>query len=181
MVYLKSSHNPLAKKRGQAAITDLFIAVAIFIVLITITTLIWNLYNSRLQSRLDYDTMVLKGYHIVDALVKSRGYPEDWETLQNPELSTTMFGLADYDHVISGTKIDRFAQLSNPNPALGSYTALKNTMKISLYEYRILLKAPDNKVVFDSGKIPAGKFTVNLARFVFYNGQPHILEFAVWK
>jgi len=169
----------MTKKRGQAAITDLFIAIAIFIVLITITTLIWNLYNSRLQSRLDYDTMVLKGYHIVDALVKSRGYPEDWEILPNPETSTIMFGLADYDHVISDAKIDKFAQLSDPSQ--NSYTNLKNTMKISLYEYRILLKAPDNKVVYDSGRIPAGKFTVNLARFVFYKDQPHILEFAIWK
>ncbi len=173
------NYNQLTKKRAQAAITDLFIAVAIFIVLITITTLIWNLYNSRLQSRLDYDTMVLKGYHIVDALVKSGGYPENWENSQNPELSTTMFGLAEYDHVISDAKIDKFAQLSDPSKAY--YTNLKSIMKISLYEYRILLKAPDNKVVYDSGRIPAGKFTVNLARFVFYKGQPHILEFAVWK
>ena len=167
------------QRRGQAAITDLFIAVAIFVVLIAITTLIWNLYNVRLDSRLDYDTMLLRGYHITEGFIRSPGYPEDWETWATPAQTTQLFGLAHDDHIISPAKIERFVELSDP--AQPSYIALKETMKISLYNYYFVLKAENNVPVYSAGNHPSGKFTVNLARYVVYNGQPHILEFAIWK
>lgn len=166
-------------RRSQAAITDLFIAVAVFIVLITITTLIWNLYNVRLEARLDYDTMLLRGYHLVEGFIRSPGYPEDWETWAFPNETTQLFGLAQDDHVLSEAKVARFAALGDP---LGSeYQDLKRVMQIALYEYYFVLKTEQGIIVYSAGNIPTGKYTVNLVRLVIFQGQPHILEFAVWK
>jgi len=166
-------------RSGQAAITDLFIAVAIFIVLITITTLIWNLYTVRLEARLDYDTMLLRNYHIVEGLIRSPGYPEDWERWNLPNETTQFFGLTEYDHVLSAAKVEKFVELSNPlNP---QYAGLKEIMKIALYDYYFVLKTENDVIVYSSGRIPTGKYAVNLARLVLFQGQPHILEFAVWK
>ena len=168
----------LRRKKGQAAITDLFIAVAIFIVLIALTTLIWNLYNARLESRLDYDTMVLKGYYIADGFVKSPGYPEDWETLSSLN-QTQLIGLAEYDHVISDAKVAKFASLSDASQP--TYASMKNIMRLNLYDYYFVLKDQQGVILYSGGRYPSGKFTVNLARVVLYNNQPYILEFAIWK
>ncbi len=174
---------PLRYRRGQAGITDLFIAVAIFIVLVTITTLIWNLYNARLESRLDYDTIVLKTYAIVDALVKSPGSPERWELVPDAQLSGVLqVGLAEQDHVIDEAKITRFAQLADPAFSGGTtYDTLRDVLKIGLYQFYFVLKDAKKQNVFVSGQLPQGKFAVNLARIVMYRGKPHILEFTVWK
>ncbi len=168
-------------RTGQAAITDLFVAVAIFIVLITITTLIWNLYNVRLEARLDYDTMLLRGYHIVEGLIRSPGFPEQWQTASSPELTTQFFGLAEEDHVLSEEKINAFVALSDPLPSGSAYPEMKNVMKIALYEYYFLLKTENGNPAYSAGSFPTGKYTVNLARLVIFKGQPHIMEFAIWK
>ena len=162
--------------RGQAGITDLFVAIAIFIVLITITTLTWDLYNARLSSALDYDTMVVKAYHITDTFVKSPGYPPDWEFQSNPELTTSMIGLASADHVLAASKVSKFAELSTTQ-----YDAMRTILRLSLYDYYFVLRDTDQTVVYSAGKIPQGKFAVNLARLVVYQGKPHVMEFAVWK
>jgi len=158
------------QRRGQAAITDLFIAIAVFIVLVTITTLLWNLYNARLDSRLDYDTMVLKAYHIVDGFLRSPGFPEHWE--DNPT-SAKMIGLVSSDHVLDEEKVGAFTGLQE--------NVTKDIMKIALYNYYFVIHDAKNNNIFVAGTVPQGTFAVNLIRPVLYQGTPHTLEFAVWK
>ena len=160
-------------KKGQAAITDLFIAIAIFIVLITITTIMWHLYNLRFDARIDYDTMVLKTYQIVDTMVKSPGFPDNWE---QDTANVVAIGLASGDRILSKEKVSAFDKMSSDD-----MDNVKEIMHIALYDYYFVLKDPEtNQVVVSAGSAPRGKFTVNLGRLVMYNNKPHILEFAVW-
>ena len=62
-----------------------------------------------------------------------------------------------------------------------SYVNITNIMKLAPYDYYFQLKDDNGLVIFDAGKIPLGRFTVNLGRYVIYKGKPHVLEFAVWK
>src|SRR3989344_3394440 len=98
----------MKKKRGQAAITDLFIAIAVFIILITITTLSWQLYNIRLNSRLDFDDIILKTFVVTDTLVKSPGSPGDWE--RDPT-KAKIVGFARKDRVLDEAKVQAFLAL----------------------------------------------------------------------
>ena len=61
------------KTRGQAVVTDLFISISIFIILVTIIILTIELYDIRLQSKFDYEDMVLKTFLAIDTLAKSKG------------------------------------------------------------------------------------------------------------
>jgi hypothetical protein len=165
-----------SSSRGQAGITDLFVAIAIFIVLVTITTLTWDLYNARLESSIDYDTMVIKAYYIADTFVKSPGYPVNWESYSNPELTTSTIGLASSDRVLADAKVGTFASLSTTQ-----YDAVRTVLRLSLYDYYFVLRDTNNTVIYSAGKIPQGKFAVNLARLAVYQNKPVIMEFAVWK
>ena len=164
------------KKRGQAAVTDLFIAISIFIILVTITTLTWNLYNIRLQNRFDYDDMMIKGFQVTDSLIKSRGIPPDWET-QKPTVSNIqLIGLSDNERFLLEEKVKAFADEN-----ILKDTVIKDTLKINLYEYYFVLRHINGTKIFTRGKFPAGNFAVNLARLVIYQKEPSVLEFAIWK
>ncbi|HLC72180.1 MAG TPA: hypothetical protein VJH37_01195 [Candidatus Nanoarchaeia archaeon] len=163
------------KKNGQAAVTDLFIAISVFIILITITTLTWNLYNIRLTSRFDYDEMMLKGFQVSDLLVKSKGIPVNWHITYN-ETAPEVLGLADNERVLSSERIDAFKDLSDRNPAL-----IKDALKINLYNYYFVIRDQTGVPLLNSGLFPSGKYAVNLARIALYNNQPVIVEFAIWK
>ncbi len=174
-------------KRGQAAVTDLFIAISVFIILITITTLTWNLYNIRLTSRFDYDDMMMKGFQVSDLLIKSKGIPADWHiayntTYPNPRVNNCcikpqeVIGLAESERVISPEKIDAFKDISDSHPEI-----IKDTLNINLYNYYFVIRNQTGNALLNTGLFPSGKYAVNLARIALYNGQPVIMEFAIWK
>lgn len=173
--------------QGQAAVTDLFIAISVFIILITITTLTWNLYNIRLTSRFDYDEMMLKGFQVSDLLVKSKGVPADWHIAYNTTYPNErnfntdihpqqVIGLADNERILSPERVDAFKDISDANPQI-----IKNALKINLYNYYFVIRNQTGYPLVNSGNFPSGKYTVNLARIVSYRDQPVILEFAIWK
>ena len=173
--------------RGQAAVTDLFIAISVFIILITITTLTWNLYNIRLTSRFDYDEMMLKGFQVSDLLVKSKGVPADWHityntTYPNPRTSPNdinppaVLGLSDNERILSNERVDAFKDISDANPQI-----IKDALRINLYNYYFVIRNQTGVPILNTGLFPSGKYAVNLARVVLYNDQPVIMEFAIWK
>ena len=161
--------------KGQAAVTDLFIAISVFIILITITTLTWNLYNIRLQNRFDYDDMMIKTFQVTEALVKSGGVPPDWEA-QGDFSNLQVIGLSHNERFLSEAKVQKFA-----NTVELDDTTLKDTLKINLYEYYFVLRHLNGTIIHSRGSFPSGNFAVNLARLVIYQDQPTILEFATWK
>ncbi len=167
-------------KRGQIAVTDLFIALSIFIILMTVIALTWQLYTLRLSNRLDYDYMVLRAFQISDTLVKSQGYPTNWETivnLNNPQ-EVTVIGLVDNYMSLSPDKVDKFSFMN--------YTEVQKKFKIGQYNYYFVLKDLQGAPIKSSGLPPAGKYTVNLARVLYYQDAtqtkvPTVMEFALWK
>ena len=164
-------------KNGQAVVTDLFIAIAVFIVLVTITTVIWDLYSIRLKMRQEYEDMMIKAIHISDQLVKSPGYPLDWEYRINTTSQdyVEILGLSHNDRVLSNQKVEMFRTVI-PNQKV------KDLLKIGLYNFYFTIKERNGTIVLAKGNNPVGSFnTVNLARLIIYNGQPRFMEFALWK
>lgn len=160
----------MKQKRGQAAITDLFIAIAVFIILITITTLSWELYNIRLNSRLDFDDIILKGFIVTDTLVKSPGIPLNWET--NPT-NARVIGFAATDRVIDQTKLTAFLNLTDDQ--------VESILKVRQYNYYFVIKESNGTLLASKGAVPSGSITINLGRAVFYENKPRVMEFALWK
>ena len=157
-------------QKGQAAITDLFIAISVFIILTTIITLTWNLYNIRLVNRFEYDDMIIKTFQVSDALSKSKGVPDNWESLKD-KTKIQVVGLAENERKISTQKLTQFLDLNE--------TEIKEKMNINLYNFYFTIRN-QTQVLVSHGRIPTGKKSVNIARLVIYNSKPSIMEFALW-
>ncbi len=161
------------KPRGQAAVTDLFIAIAVFVLLITIITVDWNKYQIQLASELDYDTMKFKAFHIIDALVRTPGVPEDWEA--QPELPSVI-GLASEPNVISNAKLTAFINTLTP-------AQIKEIFKINLYTFFFELKDQNGAILYSHGTPTnnTADFSVVLSRPIIYQENVGVVSFTIWK
>ncbi|MFH1065377.1 MAG: hypothetical protein V1734_02620 [Nanoarchaeota archaeon] len=157
-------------RKGQIASVDLFIAFFVFILLISILVGTWNLYNQRLNESMEYEKMRLGAYYISDSFVKTSGTPSAWEN--NPS-SVEIIGLAIDDRVLSSAKVDAFANLS--------YASAREKLKIMGYNYGFRIKDLSNNIIMASGMAPAGDISIVVERYVTYENEKAIMEFALWK
>lgn len=162
-------------KKAQAVITDLFIAVAVFVILVTIITLSWDLYQIRFDKKLEYDDMIIKAFHASDSLIKSKGVPSYWEKLHDepPNLLPSEIGLVYAERTIDEKKLAEFRELP--------YNKMKDIMKLTPYNIYWVLKHENGTIAITYGSPPTGKLNVNLARLVIYQNKVYIMEFSVWK
>ncbi len=161
-------------KRGQAVIIDLFVAVSVFVILMIILTITWDLYSIRLNTRSEYDDMILKTFLISDMLAKSEGVPFDWETQLSPTAATVQqLGLASYHGILSDAKVEKFRAMSSAD--------VDNLLNIGLYSHYFLIRDFDGTEYVSRGQRPTGRVAVNTARIIVYKGAPRVVEFALWK
>ncbi len=155
-------------KKSQMAVTDLFIALFVAMILIVIILFVWNRYTVILQENKYYDGLQVVGFQTTDLLVKSRGEPENWE--ETPDNVDTI-GLAYSDRNISTEKLNAFLSLSyaNASQALG----------LRGYNFRFRLKNINGTILEEYGKNP-GDFVVDVQRVVIYQNEKSIVELAIW-
>src|SRR3990167_5534403 len=116
------------KKKGQAVIIDLFVSVSVFIILMIILTITWDLYSVRLSNRMEYDDMILKTFLISDVLAKQEGVPFDWELQANPTyLTIDQIGLAERRGLLSTNKTEKFRAMTNDD--------VSKLLNIGLYKH----------------------------------------------
>ena len=157
------------KKKGQAAITDLFVAIGIFIVLITITSVLWNLYHIRLINRMDHDDIVVKTFQVSDLLLKTSGSPDNWDYLVLEDDATSadieFIGIIDEEYKIPYDKINALRVLGEDE--------IKEVFHAGQYRFGLRIKDAESVIVFSVGKMSGGgKFSVNLARDIMYELTP---------
>ncbi len=157
-------------KKGQAAVTDLFVAIGIFIVLITITTVLWNLYNIRLANRVDYDGLAIKAFQVSDLLLKTPGNPDNWDYLVlNEGADSTAIehiGIIQGELKVPYNKTLALAALNE--------TEIKKTFHASQYRLGIRIRNANSTEIYNVGKVSGtSKFAVNLARNILYQKSPN--------
>lgn len=157
-------------RKAQAVITDLFIALAIFVMLIVIIVYLWNDYSTRLSEDVEYERIQLIAYQITNQLIKTQGVPKAWE--KNPS-SFSEIGLATSDRKLSAEKVDSFVNLP--------YDTVRDALNLEGYGYSFKIKTLSNKALKSSGGTPEETETVGLERYVIYNNEKSILEFKIWK
>ena len=159
----------MRNKKAQIVTTDLFIAIVIFTIIMSIIIISWGRYTAKLDDRLNYDEMQSRAFQISNLLVKSQGSPSNWENGGNAE----SLGLASRDRILSSSKVDAFANLS--------YGNITKLLGIRNYDFYFKLKDFENNTLVLVGNIPAGNFAVNLRRYVIYENEEAVMEFALWK
>lgn len=144
---------------------DLFISLAVFIILITILTLTWDLYHIRLTKRFDYDDMVIKTLQLSDTMLKTAGEPSYWKNS-----TVKIVGLANNEREIDP---DKLSELVAMDDGLDN-DHFRNLMHIPLYDIYIVVKqlnvGGQATALATFGDIPSAKYTVNLIRYAKYRG-----------
>ncbi len=156
-------------KKAQVGTTDLFIAIFIFIVLMTAILMAWNTYSKRLSESIEYNDIVLNAYYITDVLVKTPGQPHNW-TSDNVEI----IGLASNDRNISKSKVQEFTKID--------YDLAKEKFNIERYDFYFQIEDPQgNNLIDPYGLIGIGDNIVRISRLVIYENEPAYLRLTLWK
>jgi hypothetical protein len=157
------------RKKGQAAITDLFVALAIFIVLIIVTTTIWNLYNVRLRNRMAYDDIAIKSFQVSDILLKTGGNPLNWNSFywddgkfSQVEIDNIIYpGLIERDLFVPYEKIKALEEFNESN--------IKEVFHSGRYNFGIRVINSTGEVIYNMGHIGGNnKFSINLAKDIMF-------------
>ena len=158
-------------KKGQMAITDLFIALFVATILVILLMVVWNRYSLILIESSDYEGMQVIAFQTADLLVKSSGEPDNWEL--NPDNVDTI-GLASSDRVLSEEKVDAFLGL------LLNITS--NSLGLELYDFYFQLNHINGTMLKDYGESPIlNESVINVQRLVLYKNEKAVVELALWK
>ncbi len=158
----------LPHHKGQIAALDFFIALLIFSVLLTITMLSWSSYHSKISERAEYHDMMTKAFQISDVLVKSPGFPSNWD-----EGNVGVVGLAIEDRILSIDKVNAFANLS--------LNKTKSIFQIYGYKFYFNLTKTNGEGIKEYGEEPNGEKSISIKRYVLYNDEKATMEFKIWK
>ncbi|MBW2985450.1 hypothetical protein KY313_02230 [Candidatus Woesearchaeota archaeon] len=176
-------------KKSQSVVIDLFIALFVFILIMSIITIMWNRYNLDLNQKITQKDMWLKAYHITDLLVESQGNPIDWEinisNISYVRNHVSSIGLVNLDRQLSLDKVEAFKILSNST----NYNITRELLNIEGFEFYFTL-FHSSGLIFESGNSPifygdliSGR-TTTIRRYVSFeecNENKCILEFSLWE
>jgi len=158
------------KTKAQIAVTDLFIALFIFMVVIISIFVAWNMYINRLEQRIEYSNILSNAVQITDTLVKSPGKPVNWE-LSNA--TAEIIGLASSDRNLSERKVNAFTTLN--------YNTTKDLLNIKRYGFKFTLMNVNNSALIEYGLNSTGNNTVSIRRIVWYGNSTAFMDFALWR
>lgn len=158
------------QRRGQLAVTDLFIAIFIFVGILISIFAAWNIYLNRLEQRSSYSSLLASAVQASDILVKSPGKPLNWE-LSNATVQ--VIGLAGTDRNLSTAKVAAFVSMD--------YNTSKDVLNIKRYNYKFRLVNINNSAALNYGENATGNFTVAIRRVVWYGNGTAYMDFILWK
>ena len=157
-------------RKSQAIITDFFIALFVFLILITAIVYIWNDYNTKIVENVEYERMQLVAYQITNQMLKNKGVPSAWE---KDSVNVGEIGLVVSDRKLSKDKVDAFVNLP--------YNAVRDILNIEGYDYSFKIKSLSNTILSSLGGIPGDTEVVSIERYGVYDGENVILQFKIWK
>ncbi|MBS3125968.1 hypothetical protein J4453_00805 [Candidatus Woesearchaeota archaeon] len=157
-------------RNGQLVISDLFIAVFVFMVLLISSVIIWDKYSVQLSEDTAYKEIGLQALQVSDLLVKTPGMPNAWE--QDPS-TVERIGLANHDRNLSEEKLNAFLALN--------YSVARDMLS-PLHHFYFQLKYLNGSDIIDPyGAAPNGTFIFPANRLVRYHDEEAILRFTVWE
>ena len=141
--------------KAQAISTDLFFAVAVFMVLVGGIIFIWDFYSLRLSEDSEYNEMLVISFQATDLLAK--------KTLGE-------------DRNLSTAKVGSFFNQS--------YDEIRGELNIRNYDFYISLEGGANSsgLAASKGKKSSNSENViSLRRYTTYQNENSVLSFELWK
>ena len=174
----------LSTHKAQVAITDLIIALVIFLILLAVVLGTWNIYTTRYAEEMSYRNLELTAFQATQLLVSQQGMPTAWENLdleQPAELAQLqVIGIASSPMVFDPDKVNAvFLDLDT--------ITIAERLNIERYNFYLELTNLDNVELIegkgdDPGLAPDTVHElVKLRRIVRYNNAPAYFYFSLWS
>lgn len=152
--------------KAQIEVIDFFVALGLFLIMLLVIIIEWNLYSSNLNDNIDYNTMLVRANQVADFLVTSEGIPANWTSDDDVQLP----GLALIDRNISSQKVDYFIDLTSAD--------VIEFFKLRSYSYNFSLVYVNGTMIAGSGQdLSTSNTTVNVRRYVTYGNRTAYLDF----
>ncbi len=156
-------------KKSQVFTTDFLLAFFIFSVLVIITMMYWNNYNSKLEKSAEFNIINTEAFQISNALIKSKGSPEDWS-----QDNVKVIGLAESDRVLSEDKINLFVSMP--------INKTKEIFQMHNFNFLFILRKFNEDVILSYGYNKSSPLrSISVRRYVTYNNGDAIAEFNMWE
>ncbi|MBI4149737.1 hypothetical protein HY491_04785 [Candidatus Woesearchaeota archaeon] len=152
--------------KAQAAMTDLFIAAFLFLVVFGAMMAMWNTSTARLSGDVAYREMEQHAFQIADFLVKHPGIPSQWKAS-----NVSIAGLG-RERQLDAAKVALFLNLSEQQ--------ILDMYRIQSYNYSWQLQAVNGAVIQQRGFPAQGNVSVAVSRMVVYNGTAAIMRLTLW-
>lgn len=141
--------------KAQLFSSDMIAAVFLFLLVSTFILFSWNSSIDAAAENLQRREMELAASRILDIMVKSPGYPPDWEAG-----NASVIGLVNYDRTIDPVKLSAFINMD--------YNKTKEILGTGDYFFRL----------GNYTKGANGTSTVFIRRMVIFNG-PQLMELSL--
>ncbi len=139
--------------KAQVSITDLFMSITIFIIILAFIIFYWSYAVSRVNKDFDYGETQLRAFRIADFLSKTQGNPTSWENIPNNSdipSQISSLGLASSDRNLLDRKVINFTRKL-------SYQHTKDILNIEPFDYNFSIKRKDDIVTL------LDKFNIRMA------------------
>ena len=156
-------------EHGQTVIFDF--SVAFFIFMIVFATLIFLFADSLTEkiNQQDFHSMDLKANLAAETLVKSTGYPTNWQDISATQINS--IGLCKTDRSIDEKKLNAFKNMD--------YDSARKLLGLNEFDFYFQFTG-DNNVT--AGLFPAADITTTTAtRIVEYKGSDGIAKITVYR
>lgn len=113
-------------KKGQVLTSDFVLSLIIFFVIFEFTFTIWNMAQSKTIHLDEERRMQEKTAFITETLIKSQGYPINWN-----ENDVILIGLSDESFILQDEKVKKFQNMD--------YEKIKNIFGIEDYGLNVTI------------------------------------------
>ena len=151
--------------RGQGIAIDLFLGVAVFLLLLTAVLAIWSNTETTASKGLTENEMQQMAERALDRLIRTGGDPANWEEIG--QAGVNAIGLAKADRVLDETKLRQFISGSvndglvalwrlNGNAEDSSVAHESLWVDVRLWHSQKPLRSPSCGSHVSSGRSPSG-------------------------
>lgn len=153
--------------KGQIIAIDFMLTMAVTAIIIILLVSTFIFYEKKIDESTSYNLMLTKAFQVSDILIKTQGSPTNWNAS-----NVDVIGLVSEDRMISSEKLNQFINMPEQD--------IKKRFTMN-YNFYFNLKNTGGNSLASVGTIPSGTRTVVIKRYVLYENDKTIMEFAVWE
>ena len=160
--------------KAQFFSIDLFVALAIFILVITLVMDLWSSIRERKSSFEQIASMQMLLHDLADQLIRTKGDPSNW-TAEN----VNSIGLVIEDRVLSQSKLLNFTEME--------YNKIRQIFGISSEFYFRVTDLNDSTISINDKEIEQGRAPINatdilsVERLALLNQTPVRVYLMLWR